>query len=390
MRSGPLEGIKVVEFAGIGPSPMCAMLLADLGATVLRLERPESEALGVARPIQFNLLLRGRHAVRTNLKTAQGRAFALDLIAQADLLIEGFRPGAMERLGLGPEDCLARNPKLVYGRMTGWGQDGPLAHCAGHDLNYIALSGALHAIGRAGMPPTPPLNLVGDFGGGALYLAFGLMAGLHCARTTGQGQVVDAAMLDGAASLMTTFFGLQAAGLHSSERGTNVLDSGAPYYDVYACSDGKYVAVASIEPKFRSEFFAQLELPLGHPSGDQPADWPVLRALIAGRIASKPQTHWTQVFASGDACVTPVLSMEEVAQHPHNAARQTFIDIDDVVQPAPAPRFSKTPAGTPTPPRAPDSDVARALAAWGVDSGAIEALRQTGVLSSSPEHRTKE
>lgn len=380
---GPLDGVTVLEFAGIGPSPMCAMLLADLGACVLRLDRPTPSGLGVPKPLKYDLLLRGRPSVTVDLKAKAGIEFALDLVGRADLLVEGFRPGTMERLGLGPQPCLARNPRLVYGRMTGWGQEGPLASAAGHDLNYIALTGALHAIGRAGQGPTPPLNLVGDFGGGALFLAYGLLAGLTSARATGRGQVVDAAMVDGAASLMTAFYGLHAAGLHTVERGCNVLDSGAPYYDVYRCADGAYLSVAPIEAKFRRAFFERLGLPEAVPDGNRPADWPALRTAIASRIAMRPLGGWMSVFDGSDACVAPVLSMAEAPLHPHNRMRGTFVEVEGVVQPAPAPRFSDTPTAPPTSPQKPDADVEGALAAWGMSARDVATWRSRGALAPS-------
>ena len=380
---GPLAGLKVVEFAGIGPAPMCAMLLSDLGATVLRLERPGGSELGVGRPLRFDLLRRGRPAISVDLKHPLGPQFALELIEKAEILIEGYRPGVMERMGLGPEPCLARNPALVYGRMTGWGQDGPLAHTAGHDLNYIAIIGALDAIGRKGSAPTPPLNLVGDFGGGALYLAFGLLAALTAARSSGQGQVVDAAMIDGAASLLTSFFGLDAAGLHNRERGTNILDSGAPFYDVNLCADGRYVAVAAIEMKFRRELFERLNLPGDLPDGQDPADWPVLKDRLAATFKMKSQLEWTAIFDGSDACVSPVLSMSEAATHPHNAARRTLIEIDGVVQPAPAPRFSRTPPPAPVPPSATDTDIAQAMSSFGFSHSRLDEWMRRGVLAQA-------
>jgi alpha-methylacyl-CoA racemase len=381
MASGPLSGVKAIEFGGIGPSPMCAMLLADLGATVLRLDRPEASGLGIEKPLRYNLLLRGRPCISVDLKNPDGVAFAGDLVQHADILIEGFRPGVMERIGLGPKVCLMRNPKLVYGRMTGWGQDGPLSSTAGHDLNYIALTGALDAIGRKGCPPTPPLNLVGDFGGGALYLAFGLMAALVSARSSGKGQVVDAAMVDGVASLMTTFFGLQAAGLYKPERGTNVLDSGAPYYDVYECADGRYLAVAPIEMKFRREFLNRLGLLGSVPDGQDPASWPELRKALTERIKSKTQSEWVAVFDGSDACVTPVLTMAEAIHHPHNIARNTFVNVDGVSQPAPAPRFGRETPALPLPPQLMDADVAAALAPWGLGHDRIADLAKSGAIT---------
>jgi alpha-methylacyl-CoA racemase len=379
---GPLTGYRVVEFAGIGPGPMCAMLLADLGATVLRLDRPVSSGLGTERPEAFNLLNRSRVSALVDLKAPEGIALALDLVAAADASIEGFRPGTMERLGLGPEVCLARNPRLVYGRMTGWGQDGPLALAAGHDLNYIALTGALHAIGRAGHPPTPPLNLVGDYGGGALYLAFGIVCALLEAQKSGRGQVVDAAMIDGAASLMAPFFGLHAADVHSDQRGENILDSGAPYYDVYECADGKYLSVAPIELKFRDEFYRRIGIDAKSlPSASDRKNWPAIKEVIAARIATKPLADWSALLEGTDACAAPVLSMAEAPHHPHHQARGTFIEIGGVMQPAPAPRFSRTPAGTPTPPRPPGDGGAEALIDWGIDAARVARLRSEGIVA---------
>jgi alpha-methylacyl-CoA racemase len=372
---GPLKGYRVIEFGGIGPGPMCAMLLADLGADVLRIDRPDADTLGIQTPARFNLLLRGRERIALDLKRPADRDIALELTAQADALIEGNRPGAMERLGLGPDVCLERNPRLIYGRMTGWGQDGPLATAAGHDLNYIALCGALHAIGRVGAPPTPPLNLVADFGGGALYLAFGIVCALLEARTSGRGQVVDAAMVDGAASLMTIFYGQHAAGMHKEERGTNRLDSGAPFYDVYRCADGAYIAVAPIELKFRAEFYRRIGLDAAEaPQADDQARWPQIKARIAQRIAERPRAEWLRTLEGSDACVAPVLSLAEAPRHPHNVARGTFVEIDGIVQPAPAPRFSRTQAQVPAPPAQAATPVAEALAAWGIDDARVAEL----------------
>ncbi len=374
-----LSGLKVVEFAGIGPAPMAAMMLADQGASVLRLERPSGEKLGVAKPLKFDLLLRGRPRITVDLKRPAAVAFALSLLEKADVLLEGFRPGTMERLGLGPDVCLARNPRLVYGRMTGWGQDGPLAQVAGHDANYIALTGALHAIGRAGEPPTVPLNLVGDFGGGAAFLAYGVMAALFAVNSTGRGQVVDAAMVDGAATLMTPFYGLHAAGLHRPERGTNLLDSGAPFYDVYACGDGEYLAVAPLESKFRAVFLQRLGLGDG-PDGSQRSDWPQLRQAIQTQLRTKSRDEWAALFFDTDACVAPVLTMAQAPQHAHNRARGAFIEIDGVVQPAPAPRFSASPAATPTGPAEADATLRPSLHAWGCDDAQVDALIASGAL----------
>lgn len=378
---GPLTGYRIVEFAGIGPAPLCAMLLADMGASVLRIDRPTESNLGVPRPERFNLSNRGRPSAAIDLKRPEGIELALDVVAKADALIEGFRPGTMERLGLGPDECLARNPRLVFGRMTGWGQDGPLAHAAGHDLNYIALTGALHAIGRAGQPPTPPLNLVGDYGGGALYLAFGLACALLETQKSGKGQVVDAAMIDGAASLMTPFYGLHAAGLHSERRGENMLDSGAPFYDVYVCADGEYISVAPIEAKFRSEFYERIGIEEAKlPNVFDRKNWPAIKKEIAAKIATRTRDEWCKLLEGTDACFAPVLSMSEAPQHPHHRARDTFVEIDGIVQPAPAPRFSRTKPGVPTPPEPPGASTEQALAEWGIPAGRIESLRSAGTI----------
>ena len=384
MRTGPLAGYKVLEFAGIGPTPMGAMLLADMGAEVLRLDRVTPSGLGLDGPVRFNLLDRSRRSAAIDLKRPEAIPLALDLIAGADVLVEGFRPGTMERMGLGPEVCFARNPKLVYGRMTGWGQEGPLAHAAGHDLNYIALTGALDAIGREGHAPTPPLNLVGDFGGGSLYLAFGIACALLEAKSSGKGQVVDAAMVDGAAHLMTMFYGLKAAGLWEEGRGGNTLDSGAPFYDVYLCADGRHLAVAPIEEKFRAEFYRLIGLDAEVPrTGRTAANWPQLRRAIADRLATRTRAEWCAVLEGTDACAAPVLTMGEAPEHPHLRARETFIEVDGVVQPGPAPRFSRTKPGRPTPPEAPGHSTAEALAAWGITPERTSALTRAGVIGTT-------
>jgi len=378
---GPLAGYRVIELAGIGPVPMCAMLLADMGATVLRLDRPAASGLGIETEARFELLNRGRPSLAVDLKRPEGAALALDLAASADALIEGFRPGTMERLGLGPAPCLARNPRLVYGRMTGWGQEGPLAGIAGHDLDYIALTGVLDAIGREGAPPTPPLNLVADFGGGALYLAFGLVSALLEAQRSGAGQVVDAAMVDGAASLMTLFHGLAAAGRHGAPRGENLLDSGAPWYEVYQCADGRWLAVAAVEARFRSALYAGLGLDeAALPDQDDPAHWPAIKRLIAGRIATKSQREWCAQLDGSDACIAPVLTLAEAPEHPHHRARGTYIEIDGLVQPAPAPRFSRTRPEPPGPPLAAGEGGEAALADWGIPEERIAELRAAGVI----------
>jgi alpha-methylacyl-CoA racemase len=378
---GPLAGLKVIELAGIGPGPMCGMLLADLGADVLRIDRTEPSGLGTPRPLRYNLTLRNRPTIALDLKRPAAIDLVLQMVAGADALIEGFRPSVTERLGLGPDVCLARNPRLVYGRMTGWGQEGPLAHAAGHDLNYIALAGALHAIGRSGQPPTPPLNLVGDFGGGALYLAFGVMCALFEAARSGLGQVVDAAMVDGVASLMTSYYGSHAAGINRDERGTNTTDSGAYFYEVYECADGKFVSVAAIETKFHAELLRRLEIDPGTlpPQWDRD-NWPQVKLVLAERFRARTRDEWCAVLEGSDACFAPVLDAHEAPKHPQNVARNTFITVDGVVQPAPAPRFSRSVPAAPVPPRpagsAPSEEV---LAGW-LDRDAIGAARTAGLL----------
>lgn len=380
---GPLAGIRIVEMAGIGPTPMTAMLLADMGATVIRVDRLVESDLGIRKLPKFDLTNRNRRSVAIDLKKAEGIALVLDLVAQADGLIEGFRPGTMERLGLGPQTCAARNPRLVFGRMTGWGQTGPLASRAGHDINYISLTGALSQIGRAEGPPALPLNLVGDFGGGSLYLAFGMLCALLEARTSGRGQTVDAAMVDGAASLMTYFYGAHAAGQHNRPRGHNVLDGGAPYYDTYLCAGGGYLSVGPVEKRFRHEFYGLIGLDTGTlPDAADPANWPRLKGLIAERLLTRTRDEWVALLQDSDACCAPVLSLEEAPQHPHNRARGTFIEIDGVVQPAPAPRFSRSQPSPPTPPEAPGHSSEAILRDWGVADEAIQRLLTAKVVGS--------
>jgi alpha-methylacyl-CoA racemase len=332
---------------------MCAMLLADLGATVLRIDRPEPAELGLKRPLKYNLLLRSRKSIALDLKDPRAIEMVLSLVTQADALIEGFRPGMTERLGLAPEVCLARNPRLVYGRMTGWGQEGPLAQTAGHDIGYIALTGVLHAIGRRGAPPSIPLNLIGDYAGGALYLALGLLAAIIEARSSGRGQVVDAAIVDGTASLATTFFGMVAAGMLNPERGANATDSGSHFYDVYECADGQWISVGPIEPKFYGILLGVLGIESSElgPQMD-PASWAHAKSVLAARFRTRTRDQWAELFANTDACVAPVLRWDEAARHPHLAARGTFVEVDGVVQPAPAPRFSRTAPQQPDPPAA--------------------------------------
>ena len=348
---GPLASLKIIEFAGIGPAPLAAMLLADMGATVLLIDRTTPSELGVHLPLNLEFTKRNRAIIHLDLKQPDNVTSVLRLIEGADGLIEGFRPGVMERLGLGPGPCLARNPRLAYGRVTGWGQEGPLSHAAGHDLNYIALTGALHAIGRKGQPPTPPLNLVGDYGGGAMYLVTGLLAAIIHARATGQGQVIDAAMVDGALSLMTAPYSMKAGGRFSAPRGENQLDGGAYFYEVYECADGEYVSVAAIEGKFHTELLRRLEIdPASMPAQRDRTGWPQAKAILAERFRTRPRAEWCALLEGTDACFAPVLSMDEAPHHPHNRARGAFIDVGGIVQPAPAPRFSDSVPEQPRPP----------------------------------------
>jgi alpha-methylacyl-CoA racemase len=380
--AGPLAGIRVIEMVGLGPCPFAAMMLADMGAEVIRIDRKAKPASGRGADdpfpmlgTKFDVLARGRRSLALDLKHPAATALMLDLAGKADVLLEGFRPGVMERLGLGPAECQARNPKLVYGRVTGWGQDGPLAQAAGHDLNYIALSGMLHAMGRADAPPAPPLNLVGDFGGGGMMLAFGVLCAVLEARGSGKGQVVDAAMTDGAALLGAMVYGLRAFGTWGEQREANLLDGGAPFYDTYACADGKFIAIASIEP----QFYARL-LALSGAAGPEfdarmdPAGWPRLKEQFAALFKTRPRDAWCELMEGTDVCFAPVLEMAEAAGHPHNAARATFLDLDGVPQPAPAPRFSRTPGAVAMPPAAPGEHSAAILADWGCEPGTIERL----------------
>jgi len=381
MGQGPLEGLRVVELAGIGPVPLCGQLLGDLGADVVLVDRLAPSGLGLALPRRFETNLRNRRSVAVDTKQPAGREVVLDLAGGADVLLEGFRPGVAERMGLGPQDCHARNPRLVYGRMTGFGQQGPLAPTAGHDLNYIALSGALHAIGPAGGAPLPPLNLVGDYGGGALYLAFGVMSALYERHRTGRGQVVDAAMVDGAASLMTVFFGLKAAGQWGAARGANLLDGGAPFYRCYEAADGGWLSVAPLEPKFFAEFvrIAGLDATWCGRQYDRRA-WPAMAEAIAARLRERTRDEWAAAFAGSDACVAPVLSMDEAPAHAHARSREAFVTLDGIVQPGPAPRFGHSPAGEPTPPPQPGAHTDQVLAEAGYDAARIAQLRAAGVV----------
>jgi alpha-methylacyl-CoA racemase len=382
--AGPLSGLKVIEMVGIGPGPFCAMALADLGAEVIRIDRPQSaggrRAAGAER---FDVLARGRRSVCLDLRKPGGTDTVLALVERADILIEGFRPGVMERLGLGPEVCLARNPRLVFGRMTGWGQFGPLAQAAGHDINYISIAGALAAIGPSGGKPSVPLNYIGDFGGGGMLLAFGVMCALHEVRQSGRGQVVDAAMTDGTAMLSAMMYGMRARGVWSTSRGENLLDGGAHFYDTYACADGKYVSVGAIEP----QFYAKLREICGidDPAFDAQLDaarWPVLKHRLADVFRTRTRDEWCALLEGTDACFAPVLDWDEAPQHAHNRARGTFVDVAGVTQPAPAPRFSRTPPVTPGAPSAPGADTEAVLTDWGLGAEAIGSLRAAGVIEA--------
>jgi len=375
---GPLAGVRVLEFEAIGPGPFAGMLLADMGADVLLVDRPAGSDLGLKRERWMDVMMRGRRSVTLDLKSKGATAAALELMAKADAVIEGFRPGVMERLGLGPEACLKANPKLVYGRMTGWGQEGPLAARAGHDINYIALAGVLNAFGRKGQAPVPPLNLVGDFGGGGMLLGFGIACALLHAQRTGQGQVVDAAMVDGASLLAAMFSGFLAAGRWSEERGVNILDTGAPWYDCYETKDGKYVAIGAIEAKFYEELLQRLQLS-GLPPQNDRAGWPALRAAFARVFKEKTRDEWVKVFEGSDACFAPVLSFSEARRHPHNLARRGTISVARLEQPAPAPRFSATPAEVSRVPPERGAGGRKALADWGFAAADVERLHNAGL-----------
>ncbi len=382
---GPLAGVRVVEIAGIGPGPFAAMMLADLGADVVRVDRAASVSGGdPARPPR-DIMNRGRRSVGVDLKHPDGVKTVLALVEKTDALIEGFRPGVTERLGIGPGPCLDRNPRLVYGRMTGWGQDGPMAHMAGHDMNYIAIAGALGAIGRPGERPQPPLNLVGDFGGGGMLLAFGLVCGILEARTSGVGQVIDAAMLDGTVALTTFIHGMMATGAWKDERGSNLLDTGAHFYEVYECADGKFLSVGAIEPRFYAELLARTGLtddPDFVGSSLDPATWPRRKERLAEVFRTRTRDDWSAVFDGTDACVAPVLTLGEAPHHHHNIARKTFVELDGIVQPAPAPRFSRTEAGVTRPPPHCGQHTDEVLTEWDVAEGEqLKALRALGAIA---------
>ena len=372
--AGPLQGIRIIELAGIGPGPFAGMMLADHGAEVIRVDRPG------ARIDARDPLLRGRRVIGVDLKSAQGKALVLDLVKSADALFEGFRPGVTERLGLGPAQCHAVNARLVYGRMTGWGQFGPYADAAGHDINYIALAGALHGYGRAGEKPTPPINMVGDFGGGGMMLAFGMVSALLHAKTTGQGQVIDCAMTDGAAALMAMIWGFRANGIWKDERGVNLLDTGAHMYDTYECADGKWISIGSLEPQFYALLLEKTGL-TGDPdfaAQMSSAKWPALKDRLTVLFKTRTRDEWCADMEMTDVCFAPVLSMAEAPHHPHNAARGTFIEADGVMQPAPAPRYSATVSDAPRMTKAADTDAI--LAELGYDGATVEALKAGGVV----------
>jgi alpha-methylacyl-CoA racemase len=380
-RVGPLHGVKVIELTGIGPGPFAGTLLSDMGAEVVRVERAQL-ATSASRPSGFVFDGRGRRAITVDLKHADGVETVLRMVEQADALIEGYRPGVTERLGLGPDVCLARNPRLVYGRMTGWGQDGPLAHAAGHDINYISLAGALAHFGRVGQPPTPPINLVGDYGGGGMFLAFGVVCGILEARTSGQGQVVDAAMVDGAAYLMGAIWGLRGLGMFEEDRGTNLLDTGSPFYDVYETADGEWVSIGSIEP----QFFAQLLELTGIETDDLPhqmdrSGWPRLRERLTATMKAKTRAEWVDVLEGTDVCFAPVLPMSEAKQHPHVVARGIVVEHDDIDQPAPAPRFSRTPPEIQGRAPLPGEHSESVLADFGFGSDEVERLLASGAVT---------
>jgi len=378
---GPLHGIRILELAGIGPGPFCGMMLADMGAEVIRIERPGGNPMASAG---HSVMFRNRRTLALDLKHPAGIATVRRMCRQADALYEGFRPGVAERLGIGPEDCLKENPKLVYGRMTGWGQSGPLAQTAGHDINYISLSGALHAIGRRGDRPVPPLNLVGDFGGGGMMLAFGIVCGLLEARGSGQGQVIDSSMVEGSAALMAMFFSMRKEGVFSGQRGAHMLDTGAPFYEVYETRDGQYVSIGSIEPQFYAILSKELQLdPKEYGSQLDLRRWPEQKEKIAALFKQKTRAEWCAIFEGSDVCFAPVLSIDEAPEHPHNRARQSFIEVGGMTQPAPTPRFSRTPPATPVPAQPVGRDSREVLLSFGFDETEVaELLAQKAVVAA--------
>jgi alpha-methylacyl-CoA racemase len=377
---GPLHGVRVLELAGIGPGPFCGMMLADMGADVIRIDRPGGIAFAAG---MHTVLFRNRRNLAVDLKHPEGAATIVRMCRGADAIFEGFRPGVAERLGVGPEACAAANPRLVYGRMTGWGQTGPLAHAAGHDINYIALSGVLHAIGRRGERPVPPLNLVGDFGGGGMMLAFGIVCAILEAKTSGMGQVIDASMVEGSAALMAMFFGAQASGLHQDERGSNLIDTGAPFYEVYETKDARHVAVGPLEPAFFAILRDKLHLDASFGAQLDVAKWPAQKEALAALFREKTRDEWVAIFEGTDACVSPVLSMSEAAGHPHNAARKSFVTVDGLLQPAPTPRFSRTAPAAPEPTKAIGADSRSVLGTFGFEATEIDDLIKRGVVAAA-------
>ena len=379
---GPLSGYKLVEIAGVGPTQLTGMLLADMGAEIVRVERLSKVELGVSMPVKYKLMNRSRRSIAIDLKQPQGRDIVLDLCAGADALFEGFRPGVMERLGLGPDECMQRNKRLVYGRMTGWGQDGPLADTAGHDPNYIGIAGVLACIGKKDEAPAYPLNLIGDFGGGALYLAMGMLAAMLEAVKSGKGQVVDAAMVDGAASMMTTFYGLLAAGLWKEQRGSNILDGGAHFVNSYRTKDDQYIVIAPLEGRFYSELLDRLEIadPDLRNQQHNRDRWPEFAEKLQEIFLTRTRDEWCEIFAGSDACFAPVLSLTEATEHPHAQARNAYAGIDGVIQPAPAPRFSRTPSEIQSPPPEPGQHTEEILLDWGFSAERINELGNAGVI----------
>ena len=386
--SGPLSGYRIIELAGIGPGPFAAMMLADMGAEVIRVERAQSVRGQAPNGAHWDVSLRGRRNIAIDLKNPEGIETLLSLVEHADALIEGFRPGVMERLGVGPDVCVARNPKLVFGRMTGWGQEGPYAASAGHDINYISLAGALAHFSRAGEAPVPPLNMVGDYGGGGMFLAYGVVCALLEAQKSGKGQVVDTAMVDGSAVLMTMFWAMKNIGMFDENKpGTNLLDTGAHFYDVFKCSDGKYVSIGSIEPQFYALLLEKTGL-VDDPTFAQQMDtsqWPALKIKLAEVILTKSRTQWCEIMEGTDVCFAPVLTMSEAAKHPHNVARQTFVEVDGITQPAPAPRFSRTSAALPSAPAHAGQHSREVLADWGFSADHITALIASGAVVDSKD-----
>jgi len=378
---GPLEGIKIIEVAGIGPGPFCGMMLADMGAEVIRIDRVGG---GLGGAIPNDIMNRNRRSVAVNLKSPEGAETVLKLCENADAIFEGFRPGVAERLGIGPDECLKRNPKIVYGRMTGWGQEGPMAQAAGHDINYISLSGALHGIGRKGEKPVPPLNLVGDFGGGGMYLAFGMVCALLEAQNSGKGQVVDAAMVDGSASLMSMFFTFQNMGMFNEERGTNMLDGATHFYDTYETKDGKWISLGSIEPQFYKLLIEKANLDAKQFAPQMVADkWPELKTELTEVFLSKTRNEWCDIMEGTDVCFAPVLSINEAVDHPHNKVRETFIEVNGVTQPAPAPRFSRTKPEIRNSARLAGQDTQEVLSNWGFSDDEISSLKDKGTVIAS-------